>query len=165
MRNVIKFKKDGTVVGAYSYDESGAVFIVDGDDPEVVRVEYEEGQESVKAPDGSTVSISLLSQVLGRDEVYRIRNGEPVVNQEATERRKAEEQAIRDRFAKQDELASMDAYFQWYGTQAVQHESGTLSDADFARLKAEYVEKSKRAKELKESLGLSTETEARKASR
>lgn len=158
MRNVIKFKKDGTVVGSYSYDESGAVFIVDEEDPEVVKVEYEEGQESVKAPDGSTVSISLLSQVLGRDEVYRIQNGQPVIDQEATEKRKAEEKEVRDRVARQDELASMDSYFQWYGTQVVQHASGTLLDEDFAKLKEEYIAKCQKAKKLKEILGIETKT-------
>lgn len=165
MKNVIKFKKDGTVVEAYSYDESGTMSLVDEEDPEVVKVEYEEGQESIQAPDGSTVSIAILSQVLGKDEVYQIENGEPVINKEATERKKAEEQVIRDKFTKEEELASLDPYFQWYGTQVVQHESGTLSDEDFAKLKAEYIEKCKRAKELKKSLGISTETEKRKAAK
>lgn len=59
----------------------------------------------------------------------------------------------------ENELYSMDSYFNWYATQATQYMSGKLTEDEFAPLKEEYLKKCERAKEIKHSLGMKTNTE------
>lgn len=82
-----------------------------------------------------------------------------VTRDEERERRCREE--TERRLSLQAELAALEDFFAWYNTQAVQHLSGTVSDADFEALRAEYVATSARAKEIKAELGIQTETEKR----
>ncbi len=90
----------------------------------------------------------------------RIENGVLIQDTARYEAEQAKWQARADKEAK---LAVLNTYFTWFNTQAIQHQAGTITDEEWNALLDEYKTKSAEAKELKNSLGIQTETQIREA--
>lgn len=79
------------------------------------------------------------------------------------ERYQKELKVKQEKQIKEEELRNLNVYFTWYNTQAVQYLSGKLTSEDWQGLQEEYLTKSNRALELKNELGIQTETQIREA--
>lgn len=75
----------------------------------------------------------------------------------------ADQKKWKDRASKENRLKELNTYFDWFNTQTIQHQAGTITDEQWASLLDEYKTKSAETKELKNALGIQTETQKRKA--
>ena len=77
----------------------------------------------------------------------------------------AEQKRLQEKANKENRLAELNQYFDWFNTQTIQHAAGTITDEEWNTLLAEFKEKSAEAKSIKNALGIKTETQIRDAAK
>lgn len=95
-----------------------------------------------------------------RKPYCKIENGAIVQD---TTKLEAEQKRLQEKANKENRLAELNQYFDWFNTQAIQHAAGTITDEEWNTLLAEFKEKSAEAKSIKNALGIKTETQIRDA--